>query len=428
MTPKRYTLGELGIQTDGISKLAVDICRTLQQAGFDGFLVGGCVRDWLMGKEPKDFDVVSNARPEQIRALFRSSRIIGRRFRLVHVRKGREVIEVATYRSPPDDDSHPHHEKTHKGRLTKDNVFGTLEDDAYRRDFTANALYYDPISHEVLDFLGGVEDIGDHNLKQIGQAKQRFHEDPVRMLRAIRFIAKLGFKLEAPLSKTLRDNVGLMRDVSNARLYDETFKMFHHAHAVESWEQLSVFGMRGLLFPLTEKELKKPDSRSDQFILRALKNTDTRVRQDKPVIPAYFFAVILWHAYQSERAQHNNLPRGQAGVQLVADKVFAKQYPTIAIPRRIGVVIAEIWDFQWHLENRRPKSIPRLLEERRFRAAYDFLCLRAEIDEVDPALVAWWTKIQDVSQEQRQQMIQALAPQTAGRKRPRKRRSRKRTT
>lgn len=422
VTETRYSVDSLNIDLGEVSDGAMLVCKTLQEHGYDGYLVGGCVRDWILGLHPKDFDVATNATPEQARALFKRARIIGRRFRLVHVHHRREMIEVATYRASPGDARSQHHRQSESGRVLRDNVYGTLEEDASRRDFTVNALYMDPIAREVVDFQGGIEDIRHRRLALIGDPDKRFAEDPVRMLRALRFKAKLDFDISPELDALIHQHKSHFREVSNARLFDETFKLFHHAHAVDSWKSLGEHGFVELLFPLTAREMKQ-NPEVESFILRALENTDRRVGQGKPVIPAYFFAVLLWHAFQRERRENTRLPAGREGVYRAADRVFARQYPVIAIPKRVSVVIVEIWDLQWSLENRRPRSVPGVLENRRFRAAYDFLLLRESIGEVERELTQWWTQIQDRDEAGQQAMLQAL-PQPG---KPRRRRRRPRT-
>ncbi len=403
----RYSAKSLSIDLSEVSEGAMLVCQTLQQHGYDGYLVGGCVRDWMQGLHPKDFDIATNATPEQIRPLFKRARIIGRRFKLVHVHHKREMIEVATYRAPPSDETSHLHKQSQSGRVLRDNVYGSLLEDACRRDFTVNAMYLDPISKEVIDFQGGVEDMQNQHLELIGDPDKRFAEDPVRMLRALRFKAKLGFDIPENLDELIEKHKHHFKEVSNARLFDEIFKLFHHAHAVESWHTLCEHGFLPILFPLTEDKIEQNEMVED-FILRALENTDRRVSQGKPVIPAFFFAVILWHVYQDERSNNPKLASGREGVYNAAETVFRKQYPVIAIPRRVSTVIIEIWDMQWHLEQRRVKSIDGLLENRRFRAAYDFLLLREAIGEIDEEVPAWWTRIQNEDEAGKREMVQAL--------------------
>ena len=421
-TEVRYSAKELAIPLAEVSPGAMLVCKTLQQQGYDGYLVGGCVRDWILGLHPKDFDVVTNARPEQIRPLFKRARVIGRRFKLVHVHHQREMIEVATYRAAPGNDDSPHHKQSQSGRVLRDNVYGSIVEDAQRRDFTINALYLDPVAGQVIDYLGGVKDIQTQHLELIGDPDKRFAEDPVRMLRAMRFKAKLGFEIPQILEVLIEKHKHHFKEVSNARLFDETFKLFHHAHAIESWETLREHGFIPMLLPLTANAMQQ-NARCESFVLHALENTDRRVQQGKPVIPAFFFAVALWHSYQNERRRHKRVPRGKAGVSYIAEKVFRKQYPTIAIPKRVTAIIVEIWDLQWHLAMRRASAIEDLLNHRRFRAAYDFLLLREAIGEVDPALTHWWTQIQNKNEAGRQKMVLALPKPRRGRPRRRTRKA-----
>lgn len=418
---RRHTASAEGIELDDVSAGAWFVCEKLQNAGYDGYLVGGCVRDELLGKHPKDFDVVTNAYPEQVVKLFQRSRVIGRRFKIVHVRYKRELIEVATYRAAPDDaEKGRFTEATESGRLLRDNEYGTLESDAARRDFTANALYLDPINDLLLEYQNGVSDCRKKHLEVIGNPEKRFREDPVRMLRAIRFKAKLDFSLSRELEALIRKHFGLMREVSNARLFDETFKLFHHAHAVKSWETLKAFDALKFLFPATQRLLSSKEYPVEPFIMRAMQNTDRRVAQDKPVIPAFFFAVLLWYPVQARRASDQSLPKGKGNLYRAAEKIIAEQYPVIAIPKRHSGIMIEIWEMQWQLENRHKNQILRLLDTRRFRAAYDFLLLRTHVGEVDKEISDWWTKIQDASDAVQDEMIHALpSPKRAPRKRKR---------
>ena len=434
MKPASYPSAEFGFDRSCISEAALEVIDGLQDAGFDGYLVGGCVRDLLLGSEPKDFDVTTDANPEQVRKLFRRARIIGRRFRLVHVRHGREVIEVATYRADPNQNSKRNwlgwakSSKPNNGRILDDNVYGSIEDDAIRRDFTANALYYDPNSEQVLDFVGGVEDIRQHQLRMIGKPANRFAEDPVRMLRVLRFQAKLGLQPDSSITNAIMKQRGLIRDVPAARLFDEVLKMFHHAHGVKSWHLLQDFGFNEFLFRQTADALvNAEDDRWHRFIELALENTDRRISQGKPVIPAFLYAVLLWmpfnhhyHEVRRPKMSHNEQV-WQAG-----EIVFAEQSRAIAVPRRVSTPAIEIWLMQGILERRRPKTIHSLLENRRFRAAYDFLLLRSRVGEVDSVLVEWWTDIQDQDHAGKQQMIDALQPRRHGPQGARKKRSRRR--
>ncbi len=433
MKPTYYQSSEFGFDRKRISRAALEVVEELQRAGYDGYLVGGCVRDLMLGKKPKDFDVTTDANPEEVRGLFRRARIIGRRFRLVHVRFGREVIEVATYRAHPNLKKSSNKKRgwlpwrakpaSESGRILDDNVYGNIEDDAIRRDFTANALYYDPASEQVLDFLGGVEDINSNLIRMIGEPKERFTEDPVRMLRVLRFKAKLGLEPDKKLVAAIGEHRALIAEVPSARLYEEVLKLFHHAHGVNSWHELRDSGLASYLFSQTIEAIEEESGeRWEQLILQALENTDRRISQHKPVIPAFLFAVLLWRPFNqcyqaiTQDNRGNNEAIWQAG-----DKVFAGQSSEVAVPRRVSVPVIEIWLMQGSLERRRPRTIISLLENRRFRAAYDFLLLRSRVEDIDPALIDWWTKIQDVDEQTRRSMIDQLQSGDGRSKRPRKR-------
>ncbi|MDD9875136.1 MAG: polynucleotide adenylyltransferase PcnB [Gammaproteobacteria bacterium] len=399
LTRVHHHASDLAFDRGWISAAALQVAETLQAAGFDGYLVGGCVRDLLLHRRPKDFDITTNAGPEQVKQLFRRSRIIGRRFKLVHVRFGRELIEVATYRAKPGRAAAGRagvRPLSERGRVVDDNVFGSIEQDAARRDFTINALYYDPVRERVMDFLGGVKDARKRTLRMIGDPCERFTEDPVRMLRAIRFHAKLDLTLEERLPPAIADCLELLEDVPAARLYDEVLKMFHHGHALAAWNKLHRYNLASKLFPLTVNTFGGQHGRAAEgLIRRALENTDQRIGQGKPVIPAFLFAVLLWLPFKRElAAQRKSMPLNEA-VWAAVEAVFSRQSRRVAVPRRVSGAVGEIWAMQSDLEQRRPKAVPRLLGERRFRAGYDFLLLRQRIGEVDEELARWWTDIQE---------------------------------
>ncbi|MDD9883209.1 MAG: polynucleotide adenylyltransferase PcnB [Gammaproteobacteria bacterium] len=422
----------LAFERGWISAGALRVAETLQAAGFDGYLVGGCVRDLLLRRRPKDFDIATDAGPEQVRDLFRRARLIGRRFKIVHVRAGREIIEVATYRAKPGDASPGGAGRvrvSQRGRVVDDNVFGSIEQDAARRDFTINALYYDPVRARVADFLGGVKDAKRGVLRMIGEPRERFTEDPVRMLRAARFRAKLGLAWDARLAPAVADCLELLDDVPSARLYDEALKLFHHGHALAVWDELRAHGLAARMFPLTAAALGDGagdgDGRGDgkrgrgggdgdgggdrggqgnpnraaDLIRLGLKNTDQRISEGKTVIPAFLFAVLLWRPFQLRLAARHpaasRLPPSPVALADAADAVFAQQAKRVAVPRRVSGAVERIWALQFELEQRRPRSVPRLLAEPRFRAAYDFLDLRARTGETGAELVEWWTAIQE---------------------------------
>ncbi len=433
LKPREYSAAELGFDRFGVSKNAVDVIQGLQRSGFDGYLVGGCVRDLIMGRQPKDFDVATNASPEQIKKIFDRARVVGRRFKLVHVACGRgwsrEIIEVATYRAMPgkpgQKEIRGRCKTARSGRILDDNVYGTIEVDAMRRDFTVNALYYDPIKEKVIDFVHGVDDVKAKTLKIIGQIDIRFAEDPVRMLRVIRFQARLGLHVDTSIASAIEKNASRLSDVPAARLFEEVLKLFHYAAAESTWLYLRNTLLLFYLFPLTVNCINRDGGdKFESLILGALKNTDLRIEQNKPVIPGYLFAVLLWRPFQTEleklisrRIRHNE------AVWTAGDTVFRQQSRSITLPLRVKEPAREIWEMQRLLENRIPRSIQRLLENRRFRAAYDFLLLRQETGEVDEALADWWSRIQICDHDQRQQMIENLRKNPAPNRQKRQRRA-----
>jgi len=385
--------------------------------------VGGCVRDLLLGYEPKDFDIVTNASPDEILPLFRNSRRIGRRFELIHVRYGREIIEVATYRGLPE--VHSGADKTESGRLLRDNVFGTQEEDALRRDFTVNALYYNYHDFSVIDYVGGVDDLEAGWLRVIGNPETRFREDPVRMLRAVRFAAKLGFRIEKETVEPMKRLAVMLDEVPAARRFEEVLKLFQGGSASTTFELLRQHHLFEFLFPMTDKALDTFDnSYSTIFVPRALQNTDTRISEGKPVTPAFLFAVMLWGPVrQRQRAIIDNGFSPAEALRDAAGEVLARQSSYTSIPRRFSGPMREIWNLQARFERRRGKMAFRLLEHERFRAAYDFLLLRVEAGEIDSELSEWWTRFQEVPESERRQMVNQIAGQP--RKKSRKRRRHK---
>jgi poly(A) polymerase len=420
-----------------ISENALKVLNRLKDVGCASLLVGGCVRDLMLGREPKDFDVVTDARPEQIRKLFHNARIIGRRFRLVHVRFGRDIIEVATFRAIPRDISEEPlstEEEAVTGEDEHDtpvdvidhNVFGSQEEDAVRRDFTVNALYYDIHDFSVIDYVGGVPDLKGGILRVIGDPEARYREDPVRMLRAVRFAAKLGFKLEDKTAAPIRQLAPLLASVSPARMFEEVLKLFHGGYALETYELLRHYGLFQYLFPLTEKSLEHEEGGFPVTLVpRALANTDARVNDNKPVTPAFLFAAMLWEPVREQMGEF--ILRGMNGHDAMfraAEHVLREQLHHVTIPKRFSVPMREIWSMQGRLERRAGQQAFRLFENKRFRAAYDFLLLRVEIGEADQALADWWTRFQTVGENERHAMVTDIAPSGTGGKRRRRRRRR----
>lgn len=397
-----------GITRDHINACALKVTSSLQEAGHSAFIVGGAARDLILGLEPKDFDVATNATPEEVREIFRRSRIIGRRFRLVHVMCGAETVEVSTFRGGASggEDEEPTvdtHTDEH-GRLLRDNVFGTQEEDAKRRDFTVNALFFDPIHEEIWDYLNGYEDIRARRLRIIGDPVRRYREDPIRMLRVVRLAAKLDMRLDPDTAAPIRDLAPLLRNVPPSRLFDEMLKLLLSGHAFTCVTELRKRGLHHGLLPMLDVILEQP--LGERFITLALKNTDERVRQEKPVSPGFLFAALLWHEVL---ATWNK--RQAAGEKLIPalhqamDDVLVVQNKNLSIPRRYDAIMKEIWAMQPRFTGRSGRRPFRLLEHPRFRAAYDFMLLRCESGEVDMELGKWWEAFQRVSPGEREAML-----------------------
>lgn len=438
-TPEVLNSSQHSLQRSQFSRYAVNIVERLQNAGYQAYLVGGCVRDMMLNITPKDFDVATSATPEQVRAEFRNARIIGRRFKLVHIHFGREIIEVATFRAnhPQDDEEEDSNQssRNESGRILRDNVYGTLEEDAQRRDFTINALYYDPVSERVLDYANGVHDIRNRLIRLIGDPEQRYKEDPVRMLRAVRFAAKLDFGIEKHSAQPIRALAPMLRDIPSARLFEEVLKLFLSGHAAPTFEMLVDLELFEPLFPASSKALEYNPTYTHTLISNALINTDLRIKQNKPVTPAFLFAALLWPALPAKvlRAQERGMPP-IAAMQETAHELIIEQCQRIAIPKRFTLPIREIWDMQERLPRRSGKRADLLLDNSRFRAGYDFLLLRETAGEQTDGLGQWWTDYQDCNDSERRDMIRDLSnkPEAAGTA-PRKRRrnsgaKRKRTT
>jgi poly(A) polymerase len=407
-----------GVAREQISYGAQKVTDGLQAAGYQAYVVGGAVRDLLLKCTPKDFDVATDATPEEVRRVFRRSRIIGRRFQIVHVMFGEEVVEVSTFRSliEAEDAQTDEH-----GRLLRDNQFGDQEQDAARRDFTANALFYDPATQEIHDFHNGYADTRKHLLRIIGDPEVRYREDPVRMLRAVRLSAKLGMKLDAATAAPIAGMKDLLDNVPQARLLDEVFKMLLSGHSVECIQQLRKMNLHHGLLPLLDVILEQP--MGEKFVMLALRNTDERISQEKTVSPAFLFAALLWHevlAAWNLRVQQGERPVG--AMHEAMDEVLGKQKAQLAIPHRHDAVMKEIWLLQQRFEQRAGQRPFRLLEQPRFRAGFDFLLLRCASGEVDDELGLWWDEFQDASDERRAEMLQ---PEHAGDKKRRRRKPRR---
>ncbi len=389
-----------GIRRESISSGARRTCEVLQQAGHRAYVVGGAVRDLIAGITPKDFDIATDATPDQVRALFRRARIIGRRFQIVHVMQGAETLEVSTFRAAHDADT----QKDEHGRVLRDNVWGTQADDAARRDFTINALFFDPATETVLDYHHGVADLKQKTLRIIGDPRSRYREDPVRMLRAIRLSAKLGLTIDPEARTPIRDMASLMENVPLARVFDEMLKLLFSGHAVECVKRLRDEGLHHGLLPLLDVILEQP--MGEKFVMLALSSTDDRVRQGKPTSPGFLFATLLWNEVLANWEARKQ--RGETHIPALfeaMDEVLNQQAEKLAITRRISGDIKDIWSLQPRFEKRSGKTALRLLEQPRFRAGYDFLLLRAQSGEVAMELADWWTAFQEADSQARLAML-----------------------
>ncbi len=415
---ERFPRRAHGIDRKQISHAAMKTVQELHKAGFSAFIVGGAVRDLLLKRTPKDFDIATNATPEQVHRIFRRSRIIGRRFRIVHVMFGAETIEVTTFRGSHLSSEEGDAEIADSGRILRDNVFGSQEEDALRRDFTANALYYDPHAEEVWDYHHGLRDIKDGVLRMIGDPETRYREDPVRMLRAVRLSAKLGLKLHPATEAPIQRMADLLEDVPPARLFDEMLKLFLSGHAIESAHALRAHGLHHGLLPMLDVVLEQP--MGERFVTLALENTDERVQEDKPVSPAFLFATLLWHEVLATWQQYKS--KGEkplpALIQAMHD-VSDIQAEKLAITKRFSIVMKEIWTLQPRFEQRAGQRPFRLLENPRFRAGYDFLLLRCQSGELPMEVAEWWDRFAQADTATRETM---LLPNTEPAKKRRRRR------
>jgi poly(A) polymerase len=403
-----------GVSRDGISPAARKVAEGLHAAGYKAFVVGGAVRDLLLGRHPKDFDIATGATPEEVRRVFRRSRIIGRRFRLVHVMFGDDMVETSTFRRLIDAEDA---ETDEHGRLLHDNEFGDQEQDAARRDFTVNALYYDPVTQEIYDYHNGYADIRANTLRMIGDPVLRYREDPVRMLRAVRLSAKLGMKLDAATAAPIDGMKELLGNVPQARLLDEMLKLLMSGHAVECIKKLREMNLHHGLLPMLDVILEQP--LGEKFVMLALQNTDQRIVEDKSVTPAFLFAALLWHEVLAAwKVRQDKGEPPVVALHEAMDEVLERQREQLAIPRRYDAIMKELWLLQPRFEQRGGQRPLRLLAQPRFRAAYDFLLLRCESGEVEAELGSWWSEFQDATDERRAAMLQ---PDTGPKKRRRRR-------
>ena len=361
---------------------ALKIVKKINKSGYEAYLVGGCIRDLLLGYKPKDFDIATNATPEEIKKLFKRSRIIGRRFKLVHIMfSSRKFIEVATFRSSKLNQS------SSRGMVLRDNYYGSLKDDVFRRDFTINGLYFDINSFKVIDYVGGLEDLKSLQINMIGNPSERFEEDPVRMIRAVRFKVKLNATINSKLNNSIVKNSHLLSNVSPSRLYEEVIKLFHNEHSLKIFLELSNLGILKYLFPQTKE---------DSFVTASLVNTSERIKNGRSVTPAFLFAVFLWSA-QNKRfneLKKKNISHAELMIKASED-VIKMQVRQVMMPRWLSGRVKDIWLMQHQLENHNPKKINELLGNPRFRMAYDFFVLRSQsIDKKLKARAEYWTNIQ----------------------------------
>jgi poly(A) polymerase len=388
---KLITAEQHGIAVKQLCPNATEVVFRLQKAGYEAYIVGGSVRDLLLGKIPKDFDVATDATPEEVKVVFPRCHLIGRRFRLAHVRQGGVLVEVATFRGEHNSDQARHHE----GRILRDNVWGSLEEDAIRRDFTINALFLDPVSGVIKDFTGGYQDLANRKLRLIGDPETRYREDPVRLLRAARFVAKLGVEPAAGTAAPIRNLASLLENIPPARLFEEVCKLFLTGHAARTLEAMQRFHLMLPVFPVLKPAGGGGKVETSQLLRQAMANTDTRVREERPVTPAFLYAVLLWQPVR-ERADAL-MAQGQTelqSLQQAGDEVVAVQVRRTAIPRRFSAVTRQIWEMQPRFQRTRGRNSLRILHQPRFRAAYDFLLLRAEEDAELAPLVEFWTEAQ----------------------------------
>ena len=400
-----------------VSSQALKVLYGLNDAGYEAYLVGGCVRDLLLGHEPKDFDVATNASPEQVNRLFRKSRLIGRRFKLVHVGFGRDVIEVATFRAPPEATQHI----DEQGKIVQDNVFGTLEQDAWRRDFTINALYYNIRDFSIVDYTGGIADLQAGKIRLIGDVETRYREDPVRMLRALRFVGKLNLKLDENTEHHLPKLAKLLVNIPAARLFDECLKLYLSGNAVSTHKLLVQYGIFDFLFPETGNILKtEPEGLAVKLLNRALENTDKRIEESKPVTPAFLFAAIYGVLLRKNGNRIRTIIFRHTGLTTGSNKCYFKASAASSYSKRFTLVTKDIWIMQIRLNMRQGKRGYRLLTHPKFRAAYDFLLLRVDSGEPYEDLAQWWTTFQFSTEDEQQKMVTALAPDKQKKRRRRR--------
>lgn len=391
-----------------LTKNVISVIEKLKKAGFQAYIVGGGVRDLLLSYKPKDFDIATDAKPEQVRAIFKNSRIIGRRFRLIHVYFGREIIEVATFRASPKSDDNDDHVML-DGRIVRDNIYGTIDDDIWRRDFTVNSMYYDPIDGQIIDYCNGFEDLQNHTLKLLGDPKTRYREDPVRILRALRFSAKLDFNIEEKTLAPIKDKEfhDLLDNVPKARLFEEYNKMFLGGHAEKCFYILKEHELFYKLFPFTAtQQIEDHYPQHLSFVHAVLKSTDTRIENDLPINPAFLIAAFLWHALHLE---HKKMTKGKTNKEYTwrqaAHSIIKKQNAFLTIPKRVALVMEDIWFLQRLFNRTHKNAIVKAAEHSKFRAGFDFLVIRSELEPVNEQLLSWWQQYEAASDKVRAKLL-----------------------
>lgn len=404
-----------------ISKHAREVIKVLQKNNFEAYAVGGCVRDLLLDLNPKDFDIATNATPQQVKRLFRRSRIVGRRFQIVHVQFGRELIEVTTFRSN-NTSKNGKVQQAESGLLTRDNMFGSIYDDASRRDLSVNALYYDTENNTLHDFCDGLEDLAKRKIRIIGNPATRYSEDPVRLLRVLRFAAKLGFQIDHKTQKPIVKMAPSLQQVSAPRMFDETLKLFMGGYGLAVFQLLFEYRLFAQLVPQTSQLIDQGQPNAKKMVEQALINTDLRIRSNQRVTPAFIYAALLWPAVQKTASEYER--QGHPAVSAMnkaANEVIGNQIPITAIPRRFTMAMREIWSMQLSLVKRGGNRANRSMENPRFRAAYDFILLREQTGESLNGLGDWWTLYQDADDDERQAMIQKINSHRPRNRRPRRR-------
>ncbi|CAM3562263.1 polynucleotide adenylyltransferase PcnB [Vibrio aquimaris] len=420
------TRQEHNISRKHISDNALKVLYRLHGAGFEAFLVGGGVRDLLLDQNPKDFDIATNATPEEIRQLFKNCRLIGRRFRLAHIMFGRDIIEVATFRGHHQETTKNVSQQSKEGMLLRDNVYGTIDEDAERRDFTINAMYYNIGDYSIHDYAGGHEDLEDRLVRLIGDPQTRYREDPVRMLRAIRFAVKLDFDIEEDTAAPIEDMSHLLQDIPAARLYEESLKMLQSGYGLETYHLMREYNLFQQLFPLIASDFTQDySSKTEQMLDLVLDSTDIRIEQGKRINPAFMFAAMLWYPLlaRADMLMAKRKLSEYDAIMEASNYILDEQVRTIAIPRRHTATIREIWQLQLRLPRRNGKRAFRLMELNKFRAGFDFLEMRGEIETGETEQLAkWWQTFQNAGREMRQAMVSDLESDTPeqGKKRRRK--------